>query len=786
MLKNYLKIAVRNLKRNLGYTTINVGGLSIGIACVLLLVTFVRDEVSYDRFHDQAAQIYRVHVGQEQEVTPTIAAPLLKRSLAEIAATTRLYDIGRFQAPVVRKDQIQFHEKGFFFADSTVFDVFTLPLQVGNAETALVRPHTLVMSASAAQKYFPNENPLGKVVQVGSRGRSYEITGVMEDLPAQSHIQFDFLASFVSTNWATREIWDSANFYTYVRLHPGASLPQVEAKVAGLVDTARSEELVDDEYAWQLISLLDIRPVFEGRRVYIWLLSTIALLILLIACINYINLATARGAKRAREVGVRKVSGAQRLQLVQQFLGESFLTTILALIIAVLIAELVMPFFNAITAKQLAIYYTSDAGFWLYVLGILLLVSCAGGAYPALLLSSYKPLDIFKSQSRHGTGSSRLRRTLVVFQFAVSVILIVGTAVIYRQLNFMQTKDLGFEKERLVVMPLGLGNAVLQTYPSLRAALLQESAVEEVAAVNHIPGYQQGGYGFQAEGVFDETTTIPPIGGVPSDANVVQALGLELLAGQPFMAVHHDSVQSGRYQYLLNEAAVNAAGWGVEEAVGKRVALSGNREGFVTGVIADYHFLSLHEQIQPMAYFYEPSGCNYMLVKLGPGQIGNALASIESVWATWLPDRPFSYTFLDDELEALYQTEQQTSSVFLMSSVLAIVIACLGLFGLAAFTASQRKKEVGIRKAMGASVMQMVLLLTKEFSLLVMIGFGLAVPVAFWIMQMWLQNFAYKTPLSVGLFLSAGLVVLLIAWLTVSYQAIRAAQTNPIEALRYE
>ncbi len=354
MLRNYLKIAIRNLKRNVGYTMINVGGLSIGIACVLLLVSFVRDEVSYDQFHEDADRIYRVHVGVEQEVTPTITAPLLKRAVAEVEATTRLYDIGRFQAPVVRKDQVQYHEDGFFFADSTVFDVFTLPLSIGNPENALNRPQTIVISESAAQKYFDGESPLGQVLEVGSRRTAYEITGVFRDLPAQSHVQFDFLASFASSHWAAREIWDSANFFTYVKLYDEASVTSAKDKISGLIATAISDELVTEEYSWTLMPLKDIRSVFEGRRVYVVLLSTVALLILLIACINYVNLATARSARRAREVGVRKVSGAQRLQLVQQFMGESFLTTIFALIAAIVLTEVALPFFNDVTGKQLA------------------------------------------------------------------------------------------------------------------------------------------------------------------------------------------------------------------------------------------------------------------------------------------------------------------------------------------------------------------------------------------------------------------------------------------------
>ncbi|CAN0540523.1 unnamed protein product, partial [Laminaria digitata] len=389
----------------------------------------------------------------------------------------------------------------------------------------------------------------------------------------------------------------------------------------------------------------------------------------------------------AREVGVRKVSGAHRLQLIQQFLGESFLTTIFALALALLFVEILLPSFNAATGKALSISYGSDPVIWIFLAGMLLLVSIAGGAYPAFMLSSFDPLKIFKANAHAGTGGNSLRRSLVVFQFAASVVLLVGTAVVFKQLEFVQTKDLGFDKERLVVLPLGLRNEMQGRYETMRAALLQESSVEQIAAINHIPGYQEGGYGFWAEGVFDNADTTPDIGGVPSDAYVVETLGLQLVAGQDFLPVNVDSIASGNYQYILNEAAARSAGWTNEEAIGKRVALSSNRQGIVKGVIADYHFLSLHEKIDPLAYFYEPWGCNYMLVRLGPGPLAPALATVEAQWSSMLPGRPFSYTFLDDELGALYRAEEQASKVFFMAAILAMFVACLGLFGLAAFTA---------------------------------------------------------------------------------------------------
>ena len=490
MFKNYIKIAIRNMRRNAGYTAINIGGLAVGIACVLLIMAYVQDELSFDRFHADAEHIYRIHVGQEQEVTPTIIAPLMKRTMGEVEATTRLYEIGRFQPPVVSRDEVQFLEPGFFYADSTVFKVFTLPFVRGTANEALTRPNTIVISESTARKYFEDADPIGESLLVGGRHR-FEITGVIEDLPAQSHVQFDMLASFVTTGWADEEIWNSANFYTYARLGANASPETVAQKMAGLVEEAKAANLVDAAYALSLMPLTDIRLKFEGRQVYVYLLTAIGFLILLIACVNYINLATARGTSRAREVGVRKVSGAQRDQLVFQFLGESYITTILAMVLAIVLAVLVLPYFNNLTGKALAVGNWSSPVFWAGLTLLTVFVGLAGGAYPAFLLSGYQPLHIFKTNRRSGTGSNRMRRGLVVFQFAVSVVLMVGTVVIYRQLHFIQNKDLGFEKESLLVLPVGFGNES-EVYASLRAELMQESAVAQVAAINHIPGYQQG------------------------------------------------------------------------------------------------------------------------------------------------------------------------------------------------------------------------------------------------------------------------------------------------------
>ncbi len=780
MLKNYLTLALRTLWRHRGQTAINTAGLALGMACCLLIALYIRDELRYDRFHEHAADIYRVHVGDDLELTPTIVAPLAVRSLPGVAAAARLYDIGRFQDMVVQRGDVRFLESRFFYADSTVFDVFSFPFLAGLPDAALTRPNTVVLTAPMAEKYFGSEDPIGQTLAIGSR--TYEVTGVLAPIPAASHLQFDFLASFATVHWATEEQWGSANFLTYLRLSSGVEATAIEAALERSVAEAREVGEVWPEFRLVLQPLLGIHLVYEGRQTYVYLLASIGLLLLVIACVNYVNLTTARAIYRAREVGIRKAAGAHRSQLIGQYLGESLVLAVVAAVAGLVIAALGLPAFNAISGKDLTLM--GDPAVWATLGGVVLLVGLAGGSYPAFLLASFRPASILKPSASSG-GSGRLRRALVVFQFAATVVLLLATFAVRRQLHFVQDKDLGFNREHVVALPIPVGDEATQrAYEPFREAMLQMASVTHVAAVNDLPGYQGGGYGLVVEGAMDEEAL--PIGGVPSDARVVETLGLRLVAGDNLRVVPADSIASGSYQYLLNEKAVLAMGWTPEEAVGKRVTLSGNRWGTVAGVIADYHFLSLHEAIEPMAYFVEPWSCNYIIVRLAPGQTREALAGLEALWADWMPARPFAYSFLDAELEKLYLREAQAGQVFGLASVLAIVIACMGLFGLAAFSAARRTKEIGIRKVLGASVAQLVVLLSREFTGLVVLSFLLGAPLAYLFMQSWLQAFAYQAPNAWTLYPLVGAGVLAIAWLTVSYQAIRTALADPVDSLRYE
>lgn len=783
MLTNYLKIAFRSLARHRGYTFINVTGLAVGLACCLLITAYVRDELRYDRHHVGADRIYRVHVRESQVVTPTIVAPLFRRTFPEVEAAARLYDVGSFRPVVVGYGDRLFQEQRFLYADSTVFDVFTLPLVAGNAATALARPATIVLSRSMARKYFGDEDPLGKTLQVGAAD-AFEVTGVMEDFPATSHVQADFLASFTSTRWADVETWGSANFLTYVRLRDAASRPAVEHQIAALLERMRSQGDLTNDYALTLVPLTDLHLHFEGRITYIYLFSAIAALILLVACINYMNLATARSARRAREVGMRKVLGAYRSQLAGQFFGESALLAGLALATAMLLAQALLPAFSAVSGKRLELDYLGDPFLLVTLAGLGLVVTFVAGSYPALMLSAFEPARVLKGSFRASRAGAVLRKGLVVFQFAVSVFLIVGTIVVYEQLAYVQSRHPGFDKEQVVVLPIG-DTVLRERYPAMKAALTQLAPVRSAAAVNSIPGYQRGGYALEAEGLTLPEGEIFPIRGLQADKDVVATLGLELLAGPGFPQSESYTPEQG-YVYLVNEATARALGWTPEAAVGKRFNLLGGRPGEVVGVVRDFHHSSLREAIDPLALFIEPGSYEYLLVKVAPGDLAASLDAIRQVWTQFAAHRPFTYQFLDQEFDALYRSEERLGQLFTLFAALAILIACLGLFGLAAFSAEQRTKEIGVRKVLGASVPGIVALLSKEFTRLVAVGFVLAAPLAYLVMDRWLHTFVYRTDIGWTVFVLAGATAFAVAFLTVSYQAVKAATTDPVKALRYE
>ncbi len=779
MLFNYLKIAFRNLLKHRGYSLINIAGLAIGMASCLLILLYVSDELSYDRFHRHADRIYRATLESAQgriEVTPSIVGPLFQREFPEVERMARFYEITKYGAVVVQQERI-FQEARFWYADSTVFEIFSFPFLLGEAKTALARPNTIVLTQTTAKKYFGAANPIGQTLRVNNT-RDFEVTGVIAEVPRHSSLQFDFLASYVSlTNeWAKNEVWGSANLYTYLLLHASANPQTLEARGLDLLERDKIEY-------WKKISLQKLTRIhlyWSGDIANVYIFSTIAALILLIACINYMNLATARSARRAREVGVRKVLGAQRLQLALQFYGEIGLLTAIALLLAGLIVELALPAFNSLSGKQLSAALFGNSSFGWMIAAIGLLVSFIAGSYPALMLSNFQPASVLKSALKLSGGGAGFRRGLVVLQFVISMALMSGTLVVADQLAYLRNKKLGFEQEHVLILPMR-ERTIRQNYPALKGALLQHANIISVSGTAGFPGRVLGGYSMAAEGL--PAGQFPPVTGYQVDHDIVKTLNLELLAGAGFPP-NWSNAQG--YAYLINTRALQALGWELEGAVGKWLNLRDNRLGRVVGVVKDFHFASLHREIGPLAMFIEPQEFKHLLVKIRPQDLAGTLAFMQKQWRELAPASPFEFTFLDREFDALYRSEQRAGRLLRVFAGLAIFIACLGLLGLASFTAEQRTKEIGIRKVLGASIASVLGLLSKDFMQLVLLAFAIATPLAWLAMRHWLQSFAYRIELSLSIFVLAGSAAFIIALLTVSAQALKAAAANPVEALRYE
>ena len=789
MFKNYLRVALRGLRRQKGYAALNVVGLAVGVACCLFLLLFVRDELSYDRFHTDADAVYRVNLYFEPAdalvgVSPTIVAPLLKREFPEVLASTRVEPHGG----VVRADERIFDDNDFYFADSTFFAVFDgFSLLKGDSRTALVRPFTVVLTESTAKKFFGDADPLGKTI-VRNNEEEYEVTGIVADVPSNAHFSFDFLGSFTSRErWAEHEQWGSANFFTFVRLPSAEAGAPLQAKIDALISQLEAEGEEPRDLVLQPLTAIhlgtevtyDLDPT--GDIKYVYGFATVALLILLIACINYMNLATARSAQRAKEVGLRKSLGAVRGQLIGQFYSESALLALGGLVLALGLVALGLPAFNTLSGKALTFGALWSPGLVALIIGIFLVVSLVAGSYPAFYLSRFQPARVLRGRASVSGGASWLRRSLVVLQFGISAFLIAGTLVVMSQLRYMNTQTLGFDKEHLVVLPLN-DPTLREQYPAMEQALRQNPSIVATAGINQIPGQLGWTSGFNAEGLAEEDRFA--IKGMPAETGIVDALGLQLIAGRAF-PTDPPEPDSANYQFILNETTLDKLGWTPEEAIGKRVAVD-VRWGEVIGVAKDFHFRSLHETIEPLAIWYQPSYVNHLMVRLAPGETRAAMEHAEVVWAQFAPHRPFSYHFLDDVYDRLYRNERQMASVVSVFAFLAIFVASLGLFGLASFTAEQRTREVGVRKVLGASVSNLVVLLAKDFVLLVAVAFVIAVPLAWYGMNAWLEGFAYHIDLGVLPFLIAGVLLFVIALVTVSTQAFRAATTDPVKALRYE
>ena len=806
MFKNYLKVAARNLVRHKGYSFINLFGLAVGLTCCILIFLYVQDEFRYDRYPEKAGRIYRLALEAQtpgrglitSARTPPPWAPVLAKDFPEVESYVR------FKTPLVSwligydaRDR-RFNEKGFYFADPSIFEFFSLRLIRGNPDTALKEPRSIVLTETAARKYFGDEDPIDKILRVDNT-YDFRVTGIMQDVPRNSHIMFDILASFETLNvlplyggvqYGTniQRFGLTPDVYTYLRLRKGYPPAEFEKKmpeflnkyVGGQIAQLRIQmkAFLQPLTKIHLYSNLDAEVGANGSISYIYIFSAIAAFVLLIACINFMNLATARSAGRAQEVGLRKVVGAARNQLVKQFIGETMFLSILAMGLAVVLSILLLPVFRILSGKPLSLTLSSGWAAPALVI-VTLLVGLISGSYPAFFLSAFQPAKVLRGSIKSGGVNAFLRKALVVFQFSISIIFMIGTGVVRSQLKYIQTKPLGFDKNNVVVIPLGDPRARV-VYRTFKELILQSPDVLAVAASSELPGGLANIAFLRPEGAGPgEQVTMDFLF---VDHDIVQALGLTLVSGRNFsLSFPTDTLQA----FIINESAAKLLGW--DKPLDKQLGL-GPLNGRVIGVVRDFHFKSLHQRVGPMFLHIAPTPdpLTHVAVKLRPGNIPRALAFLEEKWRRVYPLDPFAYTFLKDDYDGQYRAEQMRGRIFLAFSVLTILIACLGLFGLASFTAEQRTKEIGIRKVLGASVPSLARLLATEFVKLVLLANLAAWPVAYFAMRGWLRNFAYRTSVSPVMFLAVTLLAVVIALLTVSYQAIRAALANPVDAIHME
>ena len=798
MWKNYLNVALRHIRKHKGYAFLNVGGLALGLACCLLIMFYVKDELSYDRHLPNAERIYRVtqtETGDDRAfhraVTPPALAPTLKHEFAEVQHAVRF---GKFGGGTFQIQGRTFHDVPFSFADSVFFEVFRLPFLLGDPTTAFREPNSVILTRTGARRYFGDADPLGQ--RIGGTARfersDLVVTGVIEDIPSNTHFSFDVLVNRAGVmrrdSRVTDDQWWLYGEYTYILLPKagGEQAAALEQKLSLLSEKYLSERSgvtfgfhLQPVRRIHLYSHLAAEYQPNGQAAYVYIFSGVALLILLIACINFMNLATARATQRAREVGVRKVVGAHRGQLIGQFLGESVMLAGAASALALMLAWAALPLFNHLADKDLALHGAAWA--WFLVPGMALLVGVLAGSYPAFFLSAFRPALVLKGGN--GVGSlwaGRIRRGVVVAQFAFSIILLISTAVVYTQWAYMQQADLGFDKEHVVVLPYR-SIAPSFTPETIRQELLRHPGVQRVAMARFVPTDEPIANGSPIpEGLAYEV----PVYWRAIDVEYLPTLGLEVIEGRSLSErLASDTVGA----FLINETAARQFGW--TEPLGKALLNPFNRQpmGRVIGVVRDFHVASLHEEIKPLVYVTGARrNYRHLIVRFNPGQVEETMAFLEQQWSTFAPGRAFTYFFLDEQYDALYRFEQRLSQLIGLFALLAVLVACLGLFGLAAFTATQRTKEIGIRKALGATVGGIVVLLSKDFIKLVLWAVVLAAPVAYLAAQHWLEGFAYRVEISWGIFLMVGSLALALALVTVGYQAVRAALTDPVKALRYE
>jgi putative ABC transport system permease protein len=819
MLRNYFTIALRNLNKNRFYTAINISGLAVGIASCLIIVLFVMSELGYDKHHSNADRIYRIN-GEIKfggshyllAVAPAPLAEVLVQEFPEVESAVRFRSRGSYLVKASEtSDNIK--EDNVIWADSSFFKIFTVPVLQGNSRTALKEPNSVAISQKIANKFFPDGHALGQTLILDNRW-PMTVTAVFADMPKTGHFKFDILISMSGLDEAKGTNFLSNNFQTYILLKAGTDARALETKLPAIVIKyigAQAAQMLGGEFTmdkfveagnkleYTLIPLTDIhlhsdRPIGElgpnGDIAYVYLFSAVALLILVIACINFMNLSTARSANRAKEVGVRKVMGSLRSHLIRQFLTESILLSVLSFVIAVALAYSIVPIFNELSQKSLVLPFSTPLFYLVLFVGSLV-VGMMAGLYPSFFLSAFKPVQVLKGQVALGMKSGLVRSSLVVFQFMISIFLIVGTITVYRQLDFIQHKKIGFEKDQVLIVhdayALGDKTSVFKDEIKKNSFILNGTATGYIPVNgwrNDNTYWPEGGQPTQDNMVGMQTWGV--------DLDYIKTFGMKMMAGRFFSPEFPSDSQA----VVLNESAVRQYNF-EQNPIGKKISTftDNNPDGSpdmnsmqsweVVGVVEDFHFESLKQNIAPLAFFLDGNNGS-VAFRFQAKNTQDVISTIEKTWKTLAPGQPFQYSFLDEDFANLYTTEQRLGKTFAVFASLAIIIACLGLFALTAFTAEQRTKEIGVRKVLGASVSSIVVLLSKEFGKLVLIAFVLATPFAWWAVNKWLEDYQYKVEIGWTVFGLAGIIALAIAWLTMSYQSIKAATSNPVKSLRNE
>jgi|KBSSwiStaDraftv2_1062776.scaffolds.fasta_scaffold98946_2 putative ABC transport system permease protein len=802
MIKNYFKMAWRSLLKQKGFSFINIFGLATGMACSLLIFLFVKDETSYDRFHHDAGHIYRVvkdFVNDDgsrlpDATTPPALAPAMQKDIPEVAITTRVFP-GWGANFLIKYGDKKISEDKLYRVDSSFFDVFTFPFVHGNAKDAFKEVQSIVLTESSAKRYFGNDNPVGKILQIDRLG-NLMVTGVIKDVPHASHFHFDFLISTRKFGGNIDADWGFYNFYTYAKLKPNSDITAFSKKVQDVY----KRNTTDGTNIFYVQPLTDIHLTSNLKwelepnsdKLYVYVFTVIGIFILLIAGINYVNLTTAKASVRAKEIGVRKVTGALRSSLIAQFLVESVITCFLAAVLAIIFAQLLLPVANALTLKQLTVI--GNPGVLGYMLVGVLLLGMIAGFFPAIYLSSFKPIAVLKGLKVSEKGTLSLRKTLVVVQFTISIVLIIGVLIISQQMRYLQSAKLGLNKEQVIVVKNA--DAMTATQRNVfQNTLLQVQEVKKVATSDGVVGGQNWTNSMSVKG--SQNSQLVNFLNVSYDFPDV--LGIEMKEGRSFSSnfpadTLNNGIPGGPLEQnigsiILNETAVKDLGV-TAPAVGKQILWDSDADTMyyvtIVGVAKDFHFTSLRNEIKPFAFVNNSKRAANFTIKLSTDNVQSSLAQIENTWKKFLAERAFEYYFLDETYAKLYQSEERFQKVFINLVILGIIIACLGLLGLTTFSAQQRVKEIGVRKVLGASVPHVVALLSKDFLKLVLIALVLAVPVAWWLMNEWLKDFAYRINIEWWIFLVAAVIAIIIAFVTISTQAIKAAISNPVKSLRTE